>query len=279
MTSFRSNRSWDNGNLIRPYNSKTTNIGPFLHQDEYKASSYPEFRSPRELVEAAVRSSIARHELNRTSLINVYVSDSDGIGSSLPWATTVADEKNLYDMLLNNMHQPGSDVTESEITDVIIKSSGPNPLGGAGGGYLAKSAIKVVDFGENLCGPISLVISALWYDHKEAHERMRKLFPDDSLKYSESRKFDGFVKNKKPEEGNSEDAKANCETEQFKRYAEQFKADQATLKNFSDAVQNTNTGKLENKNSAMNKFRIPAAEAVPRWSFSTNHTRQSPCYF
>ena len=74
---------------------------------------------------------------------------------------------------------------------------------------------------------------------------------------------------KKPEEGNSEDAKANCETEQFKRYAEQFKryaeqlkVDQATLKNFSDAVQNTNTGKLENKNSAMNKFRIPAAESL-----------------
>ena len=82
-SSSRSNRSWDNGTnlispLIRPYNSTTTSIGPFLHQDEYKASSYPEFRSPRALIEAAIRSSIDLHGLNETSLISLYVTDSDG---------------------------------------------------------------------------------------------------------------------------------------------------------------------------------------------------------
>ena len=74
----------------------------------------------------------------------------------------------------------------------------------------------MVDFdGENLCGPISLVLTELYYDHKEAQERLRKLFPDGPPGV---RDFDRFVVNK-----NAEDSKETCNEEQFKRDQETCK--------------------------------------------------------
>ena len=100
-TTRRSNRSWYNeestaSNNLRPSESKTTRIGPFLYSDIYRVNNFPQFSSARNFIEAAIRSSIVRHKLENTSLINVVVLDSDGIGASLPWSMTVADEKNLY---------------------------------------------------------------------------------------------------------------------------------------------------------------------------------------
>ena len=81
--------------------------------------------------------------------------------------------------------------------------------------------MKVVDFdNENLCGPISLVLTALYYDHKKSQERLRKLFPEghqDAPKASQQ--FDRFVVKKK-----AEDSKEPCDDEK------QFKRDQETCK-------------------------------------------------
>ena len=97
--SLRSNRSWDNeestvsNNLIRPSESKTTRIGPFLHLDRYRLSDFPQFSSAWDFIETAITSSIIRHRLENTSLINVVVLDSDGAVASLLWAMTVEMKK------------------------------------------------------------------------------------------------------------------------------------------------------------------------------------------
>ena len=122
MTSFLSNSSW-NIDLIQPYNITTARIGPYLYQDTYRASNYG-FISSRQFVEAAVRSSISRHRLNKTSLITLFVSDSERkIGASLPWAMTVADASNLYDMLLNNMQNYHVFVEHQEPANFITFST------------------------------------------------------------------------------------------------------------------------------------------------------------
>ena len=253
--SLRSNRSWDNvpliaSNKLVPSESKTTRIGPFLYSDIYRVNDFPQFSSARNFIEAAIRSSIVRNKLEKNSLINVIILDSEGKRASLPWVMTVADEKNLYDMLLNNMHSPGSDVSESEIDYVTINSSGADKRGGSGLFGGSKSVMTVIDFDdENLCGPISLVLLALYYDHKEAHGRLRKLFPEGP---KAPQQFDRFVSKKKVT-----DSKEACDEKQFD-------ADLKTLKDYNVTVQNTNAKKLQHKFVCRKRLTLKAADDLLR---------------